>query len=553
MDGHLEAGGTHTGVKSEPAQAAKHLLVDSRKTASGFPPRRVSQVLWTLAAASLVVFAVVGRSVALRVAPVDPRDTVDTVGTVDTEGGAVSRVTYIPSFFSLFGERVKRPSEKVRTGGQRARDAGKAHTESLEKMKLSVLSASVPSGSHPVERAAQFDDWGLSSLEHFERTLPSKLQQGKAALAAWVAEFYASDAAPQSVESPHRVVCEALWGKSVDSFVGMVLVLRGARPLKAEDQVRHLPHVVQVKKVAAALQWGLLLHVEDVDTHQEHSLQIPMLSEDVPTIFGPEQFLKKAGEAFTNEQKTETQACGNMAADQVGSLKGFAVTLYTAEIAGVAPVCFAKGAYVLNRPKLMEKVQGNFADLKIRAPGLMVEARDYIASRLLQIVLKIEQTGIGHLALDWGSLFLRGDGSFLLGNFGSSAPFGRPIISELTSVSDQLDPGILLAAGDIGLAPAPGGNLWSLGILLFQLYTGKGNPYGTAKGDSPRDAATKLAKGLLSREVRSYVLANELAALNVPSRWQQLILRLLEPRTANRITGFEITREFPDLVRSPSQ
>ncbi|CDJ59615.1 hypothetical protein, conserved [Eimeria maxima] len=480
-----------------------------------------------------------------RVDPVDmvyPEDSVDFVG---AEGETVTRTSYTTSSFLPFAKEVKRPPKPTGTDDLPAGEFDKLHTHSVVKAKHYASSASLLS-SRMYE--THYDGWGLPPLEVFESTLNSHLQEGKSALAAWAAEFYASDVFAQSVETSQHVVCEALWDKAVKTFPGMNLVLRNARPLKLEDEVWHLPHVLQVTTVAAALKWGLLLHVKDADTNREFSLQIPMLREDISKICGVDEFLGKAREAFNRERSAEIQACGSLPAELTGSLKGFAVSLYTGEIAGVSGVCFAKGMYVFNRPKLLDKVQGNLRDLKVRAPSVVRKARDYIAARLLHIVLKLEQAGIGHLALDWDSLFLRQDGAFLLGNFGSSAPFGRPVTSELSNLSDQLEPGILLAGDDIGISPTHGTNLWSLGVLLFQLYTGKDNPYGIAEGTSRRNAAVHLAEGLLSRDVRSHVLVHELAAAGVPSRWAQLILRLLEPRSANRINGFEVTKEFPDLL-----
>ncbi|CDI83301.1 hypothetical protein, conserved [Eimeria acervulina] len=541
MDRRIDPGETSARVESEPVAGAKNFLVDTRKVVSSSPVGRVSLAPLALAAASMIVFIVVHG----KVSP--PADR------VDSENATVQRTAYARSSSSLsIDEQVERTQKQAGTDGRPVGGSGKPHTRPRGKAELSGSLASVLSIRRPTQPVTNYDDWGLPSLEDFERTLSSRLKQGKAALAAWAVEFYTSDAVAQSVETSQRIVCEALWERTVGSFVGMVLVLRGTRPLKLDDEIRHLPHVLRVTKVAGVLRWGLLLHAEDIDANREFSLQIPMLDEDVIEVFGVETFLGKAREAFKDERNAEIQACGSVSAALTASLKGFAVTLYTAEIVGVSPVCSAGETLILNQPKLLEKFQGTLNDLKKSAPGVMAKARDYIATRLLHIVLKLEKTGIGHLALDWDSLFLREDGSFLLGDFGSSAPFGRPIISELASLSDHLEPGIL-AAEDTGLSPAPGTNLWSLGIMLFQLYTGKDNPYGTEEGNSHGDAAKSLAKGLLTRGVRSYILNHELAASNVPLRWQQLILRLLEPRSSNRINGFEIIWEFFDLLSHPAE
>ncbi|CDI75270.1 hypothetical protein, conserved [Eimeria praecox] len=546
MDGYRERGEGSTRVKSEPALGATNVLVASRKTASNSPLGRVGLAPLTLAAASLIVFVMIRKSLLPWVDPMDLADP------VDWEGAAVPRAANSPSSSSFSCEKTKRPVQQVGVDCRPVGDSDNTHTQPLGKAETSGSSVSVLPISHLTQHAPQYDGWGLPSLKHFEHILPPTQQQGKDALAAWAVEFFSTEAAVKSADRFQRVVCGALWEGTVDSFVGMVLVLREVRPLKLEGEISHLPRMLRVTKVAGALQQLLLLHAEDMDTQREFSVQIPLLSENVARMLGTEEFAGKTRDAFKDERNAEIQACGNISAEAAASLKGFAVSLYTAEIVGVAPVCFAHGVYILNRPKLTEKFLGSLRDLKISAPGVMEKARDYIASRLLRMVLKLEQTGIGHLALDWGSLFVCEDGSFLLGNFGSSSPFGRPVISELTRLSDQLDPGILLAAEDIGLSPTLGTNLWSLGILLFQLYTGKDNPYRTAEGNYEGDGTTKLVKGMPLISMRSSVLKRELTAANVPLRWKQLILRLLEPRSANRINGFEITREFLDLVFHPA-
>ncbi|CDJ31412.1 LOW QUALITY PROTEIN: uncharacterized protein EMH_0008950 [Eimeria mitis] len=540
MDGYLPPGETtNTTVKSEPSLAAKRLPADSHKKSSISSLGRVGLVSFTLAAASLLLFFSIHKKLAPRLAPIasiSPVDSVESGGSVhsgdseDLEAASILATTS-PSLLA-FDEQEKPPPQQLSIDADAASpppgESSTPHTQPSGEVEPSESSAFVVSTTPPVKYVSQRDVWGLDTLEQFELNLPASLQQGKAALAAWGSEFYESDEFFQNLDAFQRSVSEAIWEKAVNSFVDTVVVLRGTRPLRLDEEIKHLPHVLRVTKVATVLQGGLLLHVEDV--------------------FGVEKFLGKVRRAFNDERNTEIQACGQVSAELAANEKGFAVSRFTGEIAGAVPVCYTEGTYIMNRPKLMEKVKGTLMHLKKRAPGVMKEARDYIAFRLLQIVLKLEQAGIGHLGLDWDSLFLREDGSFLLGNFGSSAPFGRPVVSQLAYLSHQVDPGILTRAEGSVLYPAPGGNLWSLGLMLFQLYTGKDDPYGKAQGRSEIDAATNLARGLLSRDTRSYVLSYELTACNVPSRWKQLIMRLLEPRAANRINGFEVTMEFPDLV-----
>ena len=175
--------------------------------------------------------------------------------------------------------------------------------------------------------------------------------------------------------------------------------------------------------------------------------------------------------------------------------------------------------------------------------------RDYIAHRLLQIVLKVELSGVGHMQVRWNSLFLREDGSFLLGNFCSAAPFGveKSQLSGLIQLT--LEPSALASFYEKSeFVPQAKVNLWGLGAFLFQLYTWQYLPYSELGGEEWWEETGKAARRLLDSGIRSDFLIPQLERSNVPSRWRALILRLLEPHSDNRITGDEIVREFPDLV-----
>ncbi|CDJ31411.1 LOW QUALITY PROTEIN: Rhoptry kinase family protein ROP25, putative [Eimeria mitis] len=206
--------------------------------------------------------------------------------------------------------------------------------------------------------------------------------------------------------------------------------------------------------------------------------------------------------------------------------------------------------------QLMERLYGAVIDLYVEAGSVVKKAREYMARRLLQIVLKIQQAGLSHNDLKWDNMLLRSDGSFVISDLGSALSFGSPC-RKLTLFTPQYrEPQLALRpdpeAYDGGFTiPHASSDLWSLGILLYELFTGETYPYGEMNVKGVEDPDMALAAWLIDNGIRSSTLKPSLDAANIPTRWQELIMRLLEPNRRHRITSWEIMEEFPDLVRNP--
>lgn len=396
---------------------------------------------------------------------------------------------------------------------------------------------------HP---APQNDAWGLPSLDYFESTLHSRLRRGREAIAAWVARFNNSRYLSGSANKSQRLLAEALSSGASDSLVGMTVILRDARPLNWSDKAG--PKILRITKVVDVLQWSLVAHAEDL-SGKTYTFHIPVIRKKWVEDMDVALFLHKVREAATAQTESSMQACGNLPAELVAAQKGFAIPIFSTEIVGMDPAFSARDSYIFNRVVLMEKFQGNLGIIKSAASSVMLEAREYIASRLLQIVLKLEQSGVGHISIDWSSLFLRDDGTFLLGNFVSASPFGKPASDLMSAVSNYPDPNMVLQSQDNGIAPTAGSNLWTLGVLLFELYTGDSEPFGSLDAADWEQQALSLSEKLVREGTRSEVLASKLDVAKTPTRWKQLIIRLLEPSPVHRITGFEVVREFADLLQ----
>ncbi|CDJ32625.1 uncharacterized protein EMH_0076540 [Eimeria mitis] len=321
------------------------------------------------------------------------------------------------------------------------------------------------------------------------------------------------------------------------------------KPLNWAVSDRRLPDTLRISEVVTYYRWNLVVNVEDVVTKEEYSLNIPIIHMEEGPDLEEEDIYQAMGLAAAEEKESMLQACGNTPGELAASQKGIKVALYTGEISGLDRTHLERHLKVYNTVSLMEKVVGDLGCLRYTAREVEQKARDYIASRLLQIVIKVELSGVGHLQLDWDSLFLREDGSFFLGNFGSGAPFGEEISPLRGSVALQQEPAVMshYAHSSAFVAEAKV-NMWGLGILLYQLYTGYDHPYGVVEGLDWAEQAASLSKQLLDSRKRSQDLIPQLEASKVPKRWAQLIVRLLEPRRMHRIGGFQILQEFPDLL-----
>ncbi|CDJ53859.1 hypothetical protein, conserved [Eimeria brunetti] len=426
------------------------------------------------------------------------------------------------------------------------------HRRPASRLDRGLLSLGL--GGSAQEEGSQRDEWGLLPLEKFEQTLSPKLKEGKEALALWASEFSCGDFRNPLAEGHQRAVARALSKGSKDALVGMTIVVQKMQPLNWSVADRPLPQMLRITKVVDYYRWNLLVNAEDVVTKHEYSISIPIIDRSREAIYSEEELRDHMLQAAVEEKETMLQACGNISADLAASEKGLAVPLYTAEISGFNQIHSVGDSRIYGTAGLMDKVVGDLEHLRYTASGVEKKARDYIASRLLQIVLKVERAGIGHLQLDWNSFFVRKDGSFFLGNFGSGGPFGDSISPLRGIITMYPEPNMMYHfANTSEFVPEAKTNMWGLGVLLYQLFTGKEQPYGDIDGANWAQQVEDVSEQLLLQDIRSDTLAPELKAAGVPQRWAELIQRLLEPQRANRIGAFQIVTEFPDLVKPDAE
>ncbi|CDI86212.1 hypothetical protein EPH_0068000 [Eimeria praecox] len=300
--------------------------------------------------------------------------------------------------------------------------------------------------------------------------------------------------------------------------------------------------------------WNLELSAEDIATKDKYFVNIPVSDSKGFPMYSEDVFDREMWRAAEDEKNAALQACGCVPAELAASQKGMCIPVFTGEISGLDKIHSVGGTRIYGTVGLTVPVLGDLRFLRERIGELDEKARDYMAYRLLLMALKLEDSGVAHLQFDWNSLFLREDGSFLLGNFASAAPFGDEVTSIASGMTKHPEPRLMVDFSETGIARAKGKvNMWNLGILLFHLYTGNQDPYGPLRGGEWHKEAIMLSSRLVEDGVRSNVLIPELEASKVPRRWVELIVRLLEPTSSHRISGFQVVREFPDLINQQAE
>ncbi|CDJ60741.1 hypothetical protein EMWEY_00034380 [Eimeria maxima] len=431
------------------------------------------------------------------------------------------------------------------------------HPDNSEVVHRGLASRALPSSISSIlqksgrllKRGQERDDWGLCSLEDFEHALPPSLKEGKKSLAALASQL--SGGPGKDLAQPYQLaLAQALSNGSSENLVGMTISLQNLQPLDRSSTEAPLPKQdLLVTGVLGYYRWSLVVNTVDVETKKEFSVSIPIVSNSDVDKYDDNGLEQQVRVAAEEEKGALLQVCGSIPAKSAASQKGVAVPYYTGQVLRLDNIHTTGDFKIFNTVSVMGKVVGDISSVVSIAEGLEPNMKNYIAHRLLHIVLKLERSAVGHMQLGWRSLFLREDGSFVLGNFCSCAPFGEEK-SRLSGLVQLIqEPSVLTRFVDSKrLVPDAKANLWNLGVLLFQLYTGTEHPYAEVVGPGWRSDPSAAAFQLLRMEIRSEMLIPQLERSKVPLRWGGLILRLLEPQSVNRITAFQLVQEFPDLI-----
>ncbi|CDJ47403.1 WGS project CADU00000000 data, contig 00001346, related [Eimeria brunetti] len=430
-----------------------------------------------------------------------------------------------------------------------------AHTEESEEGASLLASEATATPSRPDDQLPLHDSWGLPMLDHFDETLPPDVKQGKDRLAAFVAEGGREKAAGS--KQNHAVlsaIAKALSNGSSDTLIGMTVPLHNVKPFHLTEKGAHVPRSVRINKFLGRGGSAIVMEAEDTETHEVFAMRFTYMDKSIAEWYPDEESRFGAMQHAVNlEEQGSRQLCGSMPPDLVASKKGITVPLYTGSICRRCTGLHVGDHYILGRVHLSEKLSGTLSEL-FKADFDVKSVREYVGRRLLHIVLKLQQAGMSHNDLKWDNMLLRSDGSFVVCDMGSVIAFGNPweILTRYTPEyrEPQLNMQEVPQAYEKGIKqPNASSDLWSLGVLLYELFAGRRCPLaklGTVEEEKSDEEALR-AKFLV--ENTSGVAAKRgLETAKVPPVWTDLILGLLEPSPERRLTAWEIIHKFSDLL-----
>lgn len=418
-------------------------------------------------------------------------------------------------------------------------------TPQLLKVKVFSLPKPMQAILNPVGK------WGLPGVETAERSFPESAMRGKALLAQSLRSQKSRIPLPNAdTYEAMGALANVISSGASDSLIGLEIRLKVKRIWQFTSGP--VPVVLKVTGFLGSGATNSLVQVESSCGRQRFAMRIlSSRSRGFKNETAAEESMKKA---LALETESMIQACGEGLPEDAAHDRGIAVPIYTAEIEDVPHIISSGRVLVFKDVLLMERLYGDLAQELGTFREMPSDVKEYISRRILLEVLHLQEAGISHNDIKWGNFFLREDGSFLLGDFGSATKFDKRLDGSMTGVTPEYgEPNLLidfhnyLVNGDMAL-PDRKSDMWTLGTLLYQIHMGGAIPYNTEGSDNSLDSMRHRADRILAQATTPKKLTVDMRRAGVPLRWQQLICRLLEPHRPRRISAREVAEEFKDLL-----
>nr|UYX46110.1 ROP38 [Eimeria stiedai] len=293
--------------------------------------------------------------------------------------------------------------------------------------------------------------------------------------------------------------------------------------------------------------------VQPEDGDAEYALRFFASSENTSLLSA------EVGSAFEGEFNGATKALGGRSAVEGMEESGFAGPLYAASIRGIDASTKLHGVSVYPRVLLYSLFRGNLENILYQLGDLPPNSKEYVARRLVTLVLLLQKAGVAHNNLEFKNFFVRSDGSIFVGNFSAAVFFGEKIQRHLLGLNPAFAPPELLLAvskedngtgvmdGENEFIAKPAGDMWSLGAMLFSFFTKGNTPYDLLGDPEIGIYYDTVLKELFERNAQPDQLKRFLEIFSVPGQWIQLMMRLLTLKSGDRMTGEQLLVSFPEL------
>lgn len=388
--------------------------------------------------------------------------------------------------------------------------------------------------------------WGLLNISEVEGELPIRLKFGKQVLASALAEVGGFHPGKnKAADMGTKVLAKAISDGATDSLLGLDILLTNTRSLGTKRLLHRSFRTTQL------LGWGtsnIVIEIREHSTGEQFAMSIlyRLVEEDDGTVADVGE---TGNRVISEELEVMRQACGRVPVAEAGFKRGIAVSLFTGSINGLPAYVVEGNMVVFTRVQVMERMEEDVKFVLSQIPVVPTMTKEYIARMLLLQVLHLQESGVSHNDIKLENCFMRKDGSFALGDFGSSNLFNTPRQNQFTEGTNAyIDPSLIIDAQhgyeDI---PDPKCDMWSLGTVLYELFMDGETPYAVSQGRHSIDAIFKRAEYLMEGRFNDRDLLLRMEAKQVPYRWRGLIQLLLQPQLPDRIDAQTVATAFRDL------
>ncbi|CDJ62547.1 hypothetical protein, conserved [Eimeria necatrix] len=394
-----------------------------------------------------------------------------------------------------------------------------------------TASASYPAepGTLPTQNVSPFDPKLLD-----QEKLASATQKGKDVVyfaAELAAHYFSAKPAEEAFSATNRGMAEAVGAVlSHGATRGLVgTCIRFSDVVSAPEYAKRQMEIVRIIKFEHS---SIFVAVRDVRTYAVLTVRI--------RVFDTLRSSPNRTTAVVEEMKATALAHGGTDMALATSHSGLLVPLFTASLEGLAAETVCGNYVVLKDAEAYEELVGDLERTlsALRAPGLDANLGiNYVARTLVIETLNLQRLGVSHNRLEWANLFVNTHGTVLLGGLDAATRFGDSLPLSARINPRFVEPQLM---ADLKNSESSGFaakvhekcDLWSLGVLLYELFSG-----------------SQFRDILSLQETGTNVVALELRNSRASAKWQQLVIRLIEPSRAKRISSEDIVREFGDLLQ----